>query len=97
MARVDRRHTTKLEGPDKDAAPETRGPGEIDRDRVLYSDALRRLGGVTQVAGPNENHQFHNRYSHTLKVAQVAQRLAQRLVRQNPTLADRLDPDVGLE
>jgi dGTPase len=58
--------------------PDHRTAFQVDRDRVLYTDAFRRLGGVTQVAGPNENYQFHNRLSHSLKVAQIAERLAQR-------------------
>jgi dGTPase len=73
---------------------DTRIPSEIDRDRILYSDGLRRLGGVTQVAGPGENHQFHNRYSHTNKVSQIAQRLTQRFLADNPSLADQLDINV---
>jgi dGTPase len=76
------------------SSSDTRSVFEVDRDRVMYSDALRRLGGVTQVAGPYENHQFHNRYSHTNKVAQVAQRLTQRLLHDQPSLNLRLDPSV---
>jgi len=40
-----------------------------DRDRLLYSAAFRRLAGVTQVASPAEVDVFHNRLTHTLKVA----------------------------
>lgn len=53
---------------------------ERDRDRILYCSAFRRLAGVTQVVGPIEGHVFHNRLTHTLKVAQLARRLAQQLV-----------------
>lgn len=58
---------------------EQRGDFERDRDRLLYTDALRRLAGVTQVAGAAEGHLFHNRLTHTLKVAQIARRLAEKL------------------
>ena len=42
-----------------------------DRDRVLYSPEFRRLSGVTQVASSGEGDVFHNRLTHSLKVAQV--------------------------
>lgn len=42
-----------------------------DRDRVLYSEAFRRLGGVTQVALGNPTMALHNRLTHSLKVEQV--------------------------
>lgn len=50
-----------------------------DYDRILYSTAFRRLGGVTQVVGPHEIALFHNRLTHTLKTAQVGSRIAKRL------------------
>ena len=51
-----------------------------DRDRVLYSSAFRRLGGVTQVVAVHEKQLLHNRLTHTLKVAQLARRLAEALL-----------------
>lgn len=50
-----------------------------DRDRVLYSAHFRRLAGITQVVHAGEGHVFHNRMTHSLKVAQVARRLAEYL------------------
>ncbi|MGF1479009.1 MAG: deoxyguanosinetriphosphate triphosphohydrolase family protein [Cyanophyceae cyanobacterium] len=70
---------------------------QVDRDRILYSSAFRRLAQVTQVVSTNEGHVFHNRLTHTLKVAQVARRLAEKLLVEQPDLAQRLggiDPDV---
>jgi dGTPase len=68
-----------------------------DRDRILYSGAFRRLGGVTQVVGAGEGHVFHNRLTHTLRVAQVARRLAERVVEFQPELAaaSNIDSDVA--
>lgn len=53
-------------------SPDTRdqrSPFERDRDRILYSRAFRRLGEVTQVVHVGESHTYHNRLTHSLKVA----------------------------
>jgi len=59
-------------------AGETRTATQRDRDRLLYAPELRRLAAVTQVVSAVEGHVFHNRLTHTLKVAQIARRLAER-------------------
>jgi dGTPase len=78
-----------------------RQPFQIDRDRLIYSRAFRRLAQVTQVASASEGSVFHNRLTHSLKVAQVGRRLAEKLSKDtlvsNPTLLAKcggLDPDV---
>lgn len=73
-----------------------RGEFERDRDRILYSAQFRRLGGVTQVTSPVELHSFHNRLTHSLEVAQIARRTAERLLRRDTSgsLTDYLHPDV---
>ena len=79
------------------SADESRSPAQKDRDKILYSSALRRLAEVTQVVSAVEGHVFHNRLTHSLKVAQLARRIAERFIRQVPeTLAPRggLDPEV---
>ncbi len=67
---------------------------EKDRDRVLYSDYFRRLAAVTQVVSASEGGIFHNRQMHSLKVAQVARRLSEHLLRNHPQLQPLLSPDV---
>jgi dGTPase len=57
-----------------------RSRAECDRDRILYCSAFRRLAYVTQVTAPEAGHAFHNRLSHSLKVAQVGRRNAERLL-----------------
>lgn len=88
--RIDRRHNDRKKGDQRAAA-------QRDRDRILYTAAFQRLAGVTQVVGPLEGHVFHNRLTHTLEVAQIARRLAEKLAKENRALAEELgglDPDV---
>ncbi|NJL29795.1 MAG: dNTP triphosphohydrolase [Thermoanaerobaculia bacterium] len=82
---------------DEPRSIDQRTPAERDRDRILYSSALRRLVGVTQVVDPAEGHAFHNRLLHTFKVAQIGRRLAQKLLKEQPEEARALgevDPEV---
>ena len=68
-----------------------------DVDKILYSPEFRRLSGVTQVASATEGDIFHNRLTHSLKVAQVGRRLAERLLKyadRNLLAEVNLDPDV---
>jgi dGTPase len=64
-------------------APEgsgARSPFQKDRDRLLYASAFQRLASVTQVVSASEGYVFHNRLTHTLEVAQIARRLAEKLL-----------------
>ena len=83
---------------------DARSPGARDRDRILYSRALHRLAGVTQVLSPLASGAVHNRLTHSLKVAQIARRLSEALVRSAAADADLaraiealggLDPEVA--
>lgn len=70
---------------------------ERDRDRILYTRAFRRLAGVTQVARANESYTYHDRLSHSLKVAQIGRRLAEHFNSdQGPTIPQSIEvnPDV---
>jgi dGTPase len=73
----------RLHAPDPTEAArgKYRTGGQRDRDRILYSSAFQRLAYVTQVTAPESGHTFHNRLSHSLKVAQVGRRNAERLQR----------------
>ncbi|HUG15346.1 MAG TPA: dNTP triphosphohydrolase, partial [Thermomicrobiales bacterium] len=83
-----------------DKLPDQRTPFQRDRDRILYASAFRRLGGITQVVSPSERVLVHNRLTHTLEVAQVARRLAEKLS-ADTALADLIEfvgginPDVA--
>jgi dGTPase len=69
-----------------------RSEAERDRDRVLYCSAFQRLSGITQVATSETGQIFHDRLTHSLKVAQLAGRMAQRLIREGAD-PDKLDVD----
>jgi dGTPase len=75
-------------------------PFRADRDRIVSSPFFARLGGVTQVISPGGSGLLvHNRLTHSLKVAQVARAIAERLA-DDPRyggLVEKLggcDPDV---
>jgi dGTPase len=60
--------------------------GNRDADRILYSPAWRRLGGVTQVVTPFEDSvTLHNRLTHSEKVGQVARAIALALLGDEST------------
>ena len=84
-------------GLDPRTSGDPRGPFQIDRDRLLYSTAFRRLAGVTQVVSPGEGEIFHNRLTHSLKVAQIGRRMAEDLSNRHSDEVNAwggLDPDV---
>lgn len=57
----------------------------------MYAAAWRRLGHVTQVVSPTEGIVFHDRLTHTLEVAQIGRRIAERLLSdEGKDKADRL-------
>jgi dGTPase len=81
--------------PDSPREGDLRTPGQHDRDRILHSSAFRRLAGVTQVvAASEEGFLLHNRLTHTLKVAQVARRIAERVSLEPAAKILSVDPDV---
>src|SRR3954453_18267408 len=72
-------------------------PFRVDRDRIVSSPFFARLAGVTQVISPGgAGLLVHNRMTHSLKVAQVARAIAER-VAENSDQLEKLggcDPDV---
>jgi dGTPase len=94
--RNERRRAQRISRGKKESS-DTRSPAQKDRDRILYTSSLRRLAQVTQVVAADKSHVFHNRLTHTLQVAQVGRRLAERLLKLDPELveiSEGLDPDV---
>ena len=82
----------------REAVSDYRTAGQLDRDRILYSSAFARLAEVTQVVSADKGYVFHNRLTHSLKVAQLARRLAEKLLVDERHIAEAaggLDPDVA--
>jgi dGTPase len=79
-------------------AADSRSPAQRDRDRILYSGAFARLAEITQVVSPEKGYVFHNRLTHSLKVGQIARRLAEYFNRDQAAVVDQLgglDPDTA--
>ncbi len=65
----------------------TRGDFERDRDRIIHSQAFRRLKFKTQVFVYHEGDHYRSRLSHSIEVAQVARSLS-RLLKIDEDLAE---------
>ena len=82
----------------EEAAADTRSAAQRDRDRILYAGAFARLAEITQVTSPEKGYVFHNRLTHSLKVAQIARRVAEYINREQAEEVKRLgglDPDAA--
>ena len=70
-------------------ASPTRTPFQRDRDRVIHSNAFRRLKHKTQVFVHHQDDHFRTRLSHSIEVGQIARALA-RALRLDEDLAEAL-------
>jgi dGTPase len=62
---------------------------QLDRDRIMYSNAFRRLKHKTQVFLSPLDDQYRTRLTHTLEVAQIARTIA-RAMRLNEDLTEAI-------
>src|ERR1700759_2339483 len=70
-------------------APEYRGEYQRDRDRIIHSNAFRRLAYKTQVFVNHEGDLYRTRVTHSLEVSQIA-RTAAGALRLNETLTEAI-------
>lgn len=70
----------------KEPEPTDRTPFQRDRDRIVHSDAFRRLQYKTQVFTNSEEGDFRTRLTHSLEVAQLTRTICRTL---------GLDEDLG--
>ncbi|MHC4457454.1 MAG: deoxyguanosinetriphosphate triphosphohydrolase [Planctomycetota bacterium] len=69
---------------------------ERDRDRIIHSEAFRRLEGKTQVFTPGLDDSYRNRLTHSIEVAQIGRTIAKSLqLNQSLTEAICLAHDLG--
>ena len=59
-----------------EAEDKTRTPFQRDRDRILHTQAFRRLKGKTQVFVSGHGDHYRTRITHTLEVAQISRDVA---------------------
>lgn len=89
-SKLDRRgRTDKLTADGDPWIRSPRAPFQRDRDRILYTRQFRRLKDVTQVARAGESYLYHDRLSHSLKVAQVGRRLAELFLERHEVIQEK--------
>jgi dGTPase len=77
-------------------APENRSEFQRDRDRIIHSNAFRRLVYKTQVFVNHEGDLYRTRITHSIEVAQIARSIARALNLNEPlTEAICLAHDLG--
>ena len=84
-----------LTGPRK-RPTDDRSPFQVDRDRVVFSYAFRRLQSKTQVFQSGEFDFYRTRLTHSMEVARIGRSICEHLARNSELLGPdfQLDPDL---
>ena len=72
-------HGTELGMEHSDKEDETRFPFQRDRDRIIHTQAFRRLKEKTQVFIAGKGDHYRTRLTHTMEVAQISRDMARTL------------------
>jgi dGTPase len=79
-----------------EAAPQYRSEFQRDRDRIIHSNAFRRLVYKTQVFVNHEGDLYRTRVTHSIEVAQIARSIARAMNLNEPLIeAISLAHDLG--
>lgn len=70
--------------PRREDPHQARSPFQIDRDRVVFSQAFRKLQSKTQVFQSGEYDFYRTRLTHSLEVARIGRSLCEYLRRKHP-------------
>ena len=86
--------TATLDGSDR--SPGYRTEFQVDRDRIIYTSAFRRLQSKTQVFLSGEYDFYRTRLTHSLEVAQIGRSICNSITSQGAPLGEDffIDPDL---
>ena len=73
-----------------------RTPFQVDRDRIIYSSAFRKLQSKTQVFLSGEYDFYRTRLTHSIEVAQIGRSICHHLLAQGGLLRDDFHIDADL-
>lgn len=81
---------------DSVSEPDYRTPFQVDRDRILYTQAFRKLQAKTQVFQTGAYDFYRTRLTHSLEVAQISRSLSHYLRQHSEVLSADFHPDPDL-